>query len=205
MRRPPSFPIDVFDSSVNQMLSERYHHSQKIADIRKWIGVRSPSILRAMDRLGVPTTDILRRNLHPDRGIAENEKSQRPTAKIERARAEERFRSFAGRWWNKTMSAQKPCGKRICSDDDLMRMGQEFDAQGFAISDEYFKKFKAWKQIRSHNQSHQRSTIKTYTDLAVFLTRKGIPGDQKTNRGEMRREIGKLLSRLANPRTRKRR
>lgn len=202
-------PSAVFDSSVNRMLSERYHHSQKIADIRQWIDVRSPSIMRAMDRLGVPTTDILRRNLQPVRGIAEkaldtvqDEKPQRSTAKVERAQAEERFKSFAGRWWNKTMSAQEPCGRKICSNDDLIRMGQEFDAQGFAPSDEYFKRFKTWKQIRTHNQSHQRCTIKTYTDLAAFLTRKGNPGDRKTDRGEMRREFGRLLSRLANPRTR---
>ena len=199
-------PSTVFDSSVNQMLSERFHHSQKITDIRKWIDVRAPSILRAMDCLGVATTDILRRNLHPGRSMAEKaldnvrDRRPQPTARIERARAEERFKSFAGRWWKKTMSAQEPCGKRICSDDDLIRMGQEFDAQGFAPSDEYLKKFKTWKQIRSHNQSHQRSTIQTYTDLAAFLTRKGSPGDRKTDRGEMRREFGKLLSRLANPR-----
>ena len=204
-------PSTVFDSSVNQMLSKRYHHSQKITDIRKWIDVRAPSILRAMDRLGVPTTDILRRNLHPDMGMVEkaldtvrDEKPQRSTAKTERAQAAERFKSFAGRWWNRTMSAHEPCGKKICSDDDLIRMGHEFDAQGFAPSDEYFKKFKTWKQIRSHNQSHQRNTIKTYTDLAVFLTLKGSPGDRKTDRGDMRREFGKLLSRLANSRPRKR-
>jgi hypothetical protein len=203
-------PSAVFDSSVNRMLSDRYLLSQRISGIRQWIDVRSHSILRAMDRLGVPTTDILRRNLRPARGTAEkalhtvrNERPQRPNAKIERAQAEERFKSFAGRWWSKTMSAQERCGKKICSDDDLMRMGHEFDAQGFAPSDDYFKKFKTWKQIKSHNQSHQRSTIKTYTDLAAFLTRRGNPGDKKTDKGEMRREFCKLLSRLANPRPRK--
>jgi hypothetical protein len=200
-------PSAVFDSSVNQMLSERHLLSQKIAGIRQWIGLHSSSILGAMDCLGVPTTDILRRNLHPARIIAgkaldtvQGERPLRSTVQSERAQAEERFKSFAGHWWSKTMAAHGPCGKKICSDDDLLRMGREFDAQGFAPSDHYFKKFKTWKQIRYHNQSHQRSTIQTYPELAAFLTRKGSPGDRKTDRGEMRREFGKLLSRLANPR-----